>query len=158
MERRLVKRLSLIALTGLVGCLVLAACGNGRLSKPDYRNQLGVILKSSTLAHSSLSLAGATARTVPQLQTHLRRFAAAQDRLGDEIAALKPPKDAEAANALIARGAHHDAAEVRTLIPKLSKYSTVRQALHFLNGVGHTKGGQELDRATRKLRKLGYIT
>ena len=151
------KRFSLIALTAVFGCFVLAACGSGRLSKTDYRSQLGVILKSSTLAHSSLSLAGATAQTVPQLQTHLRRFASAQDRLGDEVSALKPPKDAEAANTELVQGAHHDAAEVRKLIPKLSKFSNVRQALHFLNGVGHTKGGQQLDKATSKLRKLGYI-
>ena len=157
MEGRFVKRFSLIALAAMFGCFLLAACGSGRLSKDEYRSQLGVILKSSTLAHTSLSLAGATAQSVPQLQTHLRRFAASQDRLGDEVSALKPPKDAEAANALVAKGAHQDAAEVRTLIPKLSKFSTVRQALHFLNGVGHTKGGQELDKATRKLRKLGYI-
>ncbi|HEU5476372.1 MAG TPA: hypothetical protein VFU64_00895 [Gaiellaceae bacterium] len=152
------KRFSWIGLTAVLGCFALAACGSGRLSKADYRNQLGVILKSSSLAHHSLSLAGATAQTVPQLQTHLRRFAASEDRLGDEVSALKPPKDAEAANTLVAKGAHHDATEVRKLIPKLSKFSNVRQALHFLNGVGHTKGGQELDKATRKLRKLGYIT
>lgn len=152
------KRVSLLALTAVFGCFVLAACGNGRLSKADYRHQLAVILKSSIQAHNSLSLAGATAQSVPQLQTHLRRFASAEEQFGDDVSALKPPKDAVGANTELAKGAHHDAAEIRKLIPKLSKFSTVRQALHFLNGVGHTKGGQELDRATTKLRKLGYIT
>jgi outer membrane murein-binding lipoprotein Lpp len=119
---------------------------------------LGVILKGQVLAHNALSLGAATAQTVPQLQTKLRRLASAEDRIGDDLSALKPPKDAVAANAELAKGEHYDAAELRRLIPKLSKFSSPRQALHFLNRVGHTKGGREQDEAIAKLKKLGYTT
>lgn len=157
-ERLSVTRSCLVALTALLGCLFLAACGSGRLSEADYRNELAIVLKGGATAHSALSLGAATATTVPQLQTKLRRFAAAEDGLGDRLVELKPPKDAVTANALLAKGEHDDAAELRKLIPKLAKFSSLRQALHFLNHIGHTRGGQEQDEAIARLRKLGYTT
>ena len=90
------------------------------------------------------------------MQAVLRRFAAAEDRLGDEVSKLKAPSDAEAANAELARGEHDDAAEIRALLPKLSRYKTVQQAFGFLQRLGHTKGGREEDAALAQLKKLGY--
>lgn len=146
-----------VAVTAVLGCLVLAACGSGRLSKADYTSQLGVIANSANLAHNALSIGAAHVRTVRQLQTQLRRFASAEDEVGDELSALKPPKNAVAANAELARAEHADAAHVRTLIAKLSKFSSARQALHFLNHLGPTRTGQKLDEAFARLRKLGYL-
>lgn len=152
------KPFCLVAVTAVLGCLVLAACGSGRLSKAGYQSQLAVILNGGVLAHNALSLGAANVPTVPQLQTKLRRLASAEDQLGDELSALKPPKDAVAANAELAKGEHDDAAELRGLIPRLSRFSGPRQALHFLNRIGHTNGGREQDEAIAKLKKLGYAT
>lgn len=152
------KQLCLVAVTAVLGCVTLAGCGSGRLSKADYQSQLAVILNGAVLAHNALSLGAANVQTVPQPQTKLRRLASAEDHLGDELSALKAPKAAVAANAELAKGEHDDAAELRRLIPKLSKFSGPRQALHFLNRVGHTNGGREQDEAIAKLEKLGYAT
>jgi hypothetical protein len=57
------------------------------------------------------------------------------------------------------RGEHDTAAEVRSVLPELAKVSSAKAALAFLNkqlGSGSAKGGQEVDQALAKLRKLGY--
>lgn len=88
----------------------------------------------------------------------LRRYGAAEDRIGNEVSKLKAPKNADAANAELARGEHDDAAEIHALLPKLAMFKTVQQAFGYLQKIGHTKGGQEQDEAIAKLKKLGYTT
>jgi hypothetical protein len=95
---------------------------------------------------------------VADVQKALRKFAAAEDKLGNEVAAIKAPKDADAANAELAKGEHDDAAEIRHVIPKLSKFKSVQQAFAYLQQLGHTKGGAEEDKALATLKKLGYTT
>jgi hypothetical protein len=90
------------------------------------------------------------------VQTLLRRYGAAEARIGDEVSKLKSPKNAEAANAELARGEHDDAAEIQALLPKLAKFKTVQQAFAYLQKLGHTRGGQEQDEAISKLKKMGY--
>ena len=68
---------------------------------------------------------------------------------------LKPPKDAEAANAELARGEHDSAAAVRSVLPKLAKFTSAKAAIGFLRGL-NPKGGHELDHALSQLKKLGY--
>ena len=92
------------------------------------------------------------------MQTLLRRFAADEEKVGDEVSKLKPPEDAAAANAALARGQHDDAAEIRAILPKLAKYTSVQQAFGFLQKLGNTKGGRETDQAIAKLKRLGYTT
>jgi hypothetical protein len=151
------QRFPVIALAAVFGCVVLAACGgSGRLSKVDYRSQLAIITKHANAAHVDLALGAANARTVLQVQVQLRRFAATEDQLAAQVSALKPPKDADAANAKLAQGERTDAAELRKLIPKLSKFSSTKEAFRFLNGLGPTKGGRQQDEAIAELKKLGY--
>ena len=127
--------------------LLLAACGGGGngVSKTDYQNELAKISKQAGTAHA-------------QLQTALRQFAGAEDRLGDEISKLKVPNDAKAANAELARGQHDDADEIRALLPKLSKYKSVQDALTSLQRLGSSRGGREGDEALTKLKQLGYTS
>lgn len=140
--------------------LLLAACGGGGngVSKTDYQNELAKISKQAGTAHAQLERAGPTATTVAQLQTALRQFAGAEDRLGDEISKLKVPNDAKAANAELARGQHDDADEIRALLPKLSKYKSVQDALTSLQRLGSSRGGREGDEALTKLKQLGYTS
>ena len=118
--------------------LLLAACGGGGngVSKTEYQNELAKISK----------------------QAALRQFAGAEDRLGDEISKLKVPNDAKAANAELARGQHDDADEIRALLPKLSKYKSVQDALTSLQRLGSSRGGREGDEALTKLKQLGYTS
>ena len=77
--------------------------------------------------------------------------------MGDQVAALKPPKNAEAANALLARGEHDTATATRTVLPQLAKLKSVKAALSLLNKTqGNANGGRELDQALAELKTLGY--
>jgi hypothetical protein len=138
--------------------LLLAACGGGGngVSKDEYTSELATISKQAGTAHAQLERDGPTATTVAQLQTALRRFAGAEDRIGDDISKLKVPNDARAANAELARGQHDDADEIRALLPKLSKYKSVQDAFTALQHLGSSKGGREGTDALTKLRQLGY--
>lgn len=140
--------------TGLAGC----GGGGGGASKAEYRNGLAKISKEAGTAHQSVEQGAPQATTVAQVQALLRRFAAAEDRIGDEVSKLKPPQDAKAANAELARAQHDDADEVRAVLPKLGKFKSVQQAFGFLQQLGHTKGGREGDAAIAKLKQLGYTS
>src|SRR5947209_8485509 len=78
----------------------LAACGggSGRLPKAAHRSGLAKISRQADSAHGAVERGAAKAKTVSDVQSVLRRFAAAEDRLGDEVSKLKAPSDAEAAN------------------------------------------------------------
>ena len=137
---------------GVVGC----GGGGGRLSSSDYKAELAKISKQSDAAHAAIARSAPKATTVAQVQAVLRRFASAEDRIGDEVSKLKAPSDAEAANSELARGEHDDAAEIRAVLPKLARFKTVQQAFGYLQQLGGTKGGQEQDHAIGHLKKLGY--
>jgi len=53
--------------------------------------------------------------------------------LGDEVAALRRPKNAEAANTLLARGEHDTASATRAVLPQVAKLKSVEAMLSFLN-------------------------
>jgi hypothetical protein len=148
------------ALIVLVSCgfaAGLAGCGGGtEVSKAEYRSELAKISSQADAAHSDVQRTAPTAKTVADVQQVLRRFAAAEDRIGDEVAKLKTPSDAKAANAELARGEHDDADEIRALLPKLAKFDSIPQVYAYLQRVSRTKGGQEEDAALAKLKKLGY--
>ena len=77
--------------------------------------------------------------------------------MGDEVAALKPPRSAEAANALLARGEHDTASATIAVLPQLAKLKSVKAALSFLNkSHGNGKGGRELDQALAELKTIGF--
>jgi hypothetical protein len=144
-------------------CLLLAfavaGCGGGggRLSQAAYKSKLAEISKQVDAAHGGLSRGAHQATTIAEVQAVLRRYAAAEQRISDEVSKLKPPANAEAANAELARGERDDSAEIQALLPKLAKFKTVREAFAYLQTVSH-KGGLEQDAALKKLKKLGYTS
>ena len=92
-----------------------------------------------------------------QIRSALTRVAAAQQKAGDEVAKLKPPMKAEAPNALLARGAHDLAAEVRDVVQKLDSVAKTEDALALVQkAFQNTKGARELDQALGELKKLGF--
>jgi len=120
----------------LSASLLLGSCGgSGRLSKSAYRSRLALVSKQALAAHGALDKMVGSAKTVVQVQEALRRFATAEDRLGNELAGLKAPKDAESVNAKLARRERDAAAEARAAIPKLSKFESLQQAFGFLQGL-----------------------
>jgi hypothetical protein len=138
-------------------CALLAGCGgSSRLSRSGYRPRLATIAKEADTAQGDVEK-GLTAKSLAELQARLKAFATAEDRLGDEVSHLKAPKDAEAANAELARGEHDTAAAVRSALPKLARFTSPKAAIAFLSkGLAQPKGGHEVDHALTQLKKLGY--
>jgi hypothetical protein len=149
-------RAALVIVVALSGVLVSGCGGSGRLSPSDYRTRLSTIGKEAGRAQRDVEK-GLSAKTVEELRRRLSAFAAASKRLGDEVAKLEPPKNAEAANAELARGERDLAGDVRAVDPQLAKLKSVKSALAFLGRhLRSTKGAREVDHALRQLRKLGY--
>lgn len=159
------KRLSSgLLLTLCVLAFAVAGCGGGgggssdQLTKAQYKSKLADISKQADSAHGDLSSGAKRAVTVADVQSVLNRYAAAEQRLGDQVSKLKPPANAVAANAQLARGWHDDSAEIKALVPKLAKLKSAAEAFAFLQSIPHTKGGDEQDTAVQKLTKLGYTS
>ena len=146
------------ALTALaVAAAFVAGCGgSSRMSKSEYRAGLAKVAKDANNAYPEIEKALA-AKTVAQFRTHLSAFGVAMDKLGDEVDALRPPKDAEKANGELAAGEHDTAAAIRALIPKLSGFTTAKAAIAGISkDPAAVKAGNEQDDALTTLRKLGY--
>jgi hypothetical protein len=154
------KRLSVITLCALG--LVAAGCGgsnsNAPLTKAQYQSKLSKIAAEAKSSQQSIAQSASSAKTVAQLEDAVRRFAAAGDKFGTELANLNPPADAKAANAALVKGEHDNAAATRAVIPALSAYKTVAAALSYLGSHAPTKGGKEIQTALAKLKQLGYTT
>jgi hypothetical protein len=144
----------------LVSCSLavgVAGCGGGNgVSKDEYRSELAKISRQSGKAHQALERGAPLATSVAQVQTLLSNFAAAEDRIGDEVSKLTVPTDAKSANAELAKAQHDDADEIRALLPKLAKFKSVQQAFGYLQHLASSKGGREGDEALKKLKQLGY--
>jgi hypothetical protein len=151
-RRQLAGGITLLLLVALA-----AGCGGGsRLSPSAYRTKLATIGQEANKAQTQVEK-GLRAKSVAEIRTRLSTFADAAQKLGDEVAALKPPENAEAANALLARGEHDTASATRAVLPQLAKLKSVKAALSFLNkSQGNAKGGRELDQALAELKKMGY--
>lgn len=145
----------IVALT-LLG-VVAAGCGSAsRLSPSAYRARLAAVAKEADKAQHSVEQA-LQAKTPAEIRTRLTAFAAADDRIGDELGALKPPKDAEAANAALAQAEHNTASAVRSVLPRLARAKTAKAAIGLLqHDQQAAKAGQQLDAALSRLHKLGY--
>ena len=126
------------------------------LSASAYRAHLKTIAKESDKAQHAVEK-GFQASSVPQLVTVLTAFGAAEKRIGDQVAALKPPANAAAANTELAKGQHDTASEIQALLPRIKKMPSAQAAVAYLSKKSTTKGGQEVDQALAKLKQLGYI-
>jgi hypothetical protein len=138
---------------------LLAGCGgSGRLSRDDYRAQLAKIGREADQAHGDLDKVR-SASSVTEIRARVTAFADASGRLGDEVASLKPPRDAEAANAELARGEHDTASAIRSdVLPSVAKAKSVDAVakLFQTEPPAVAKASGELDQALGRLRKLGY--
>jgi hypothetical protein len=127
------------------------------LSARDYRSELAALARRDAKAHRAVESVARHPKSVAQIRAALSRFADDERRLGDDVAKLKPPKDAESANDLLARGLHDTAEELRAIIPKLASVHSPGAALSLLQReASKVKGGHELDRALTELKAKGY--
>jgi hypothetical protein len=142
----------------LLAVLLVSGCGSGRLSDADYRARISNINVDLTNAAQAISGTAAPRVTVTRIRVSLGRLAESQDRIAGELEDLKPPKRAEAANALMAKGARDFAKEIRVTQQTMRPYSSHAKAVALLRkSLRNPKGVQELSRAFAQLHRLGYF-
>ena len=146
---------SLLPIAAAAVILATACGGSNRLSADAYRAKLHAINGEVSKAEGQAQVTIVKARSVDEIVGALTQVARAHDRIGDEVAALKPPKNADAANDLFVRGSHDLASEIRAVLPRLSSLKSPRQAQAYLGRLGDAKGGKELDRAIAEWKQNG---
>jgi len=142
----------------VVACLLLVAgCGgSGRLSDGEYKARLNTLNQEVTNAETAAQTTVGPTATVSAIRSALTRVASVHQQVGDEVAKLKPPKEAADANALLARGSHDLASELRAVVQKLKPVTKTTVALGLVQQeLQNANGAKELDRAVTELKKLG---
>ena len=139
--------------------LLLAACGGGsRLSQDAYRTKLAQIKQEAASAQASVAK-GLQAKTLAELRGRLDAFAESTQRIGDEVANLKPPQNAEAANTELADGLHETARATRAASKQIAGLHTPREAISYLeHSPLNQKGARQVNEALTKLHQLGYTS
>ncbi len=155
-----------------VAVLLLAACGGSgggggtsgatssgtQLSAAQYRAHIAKIKVEAASAQAHVG-AGLQAKSVDDLKKTVDAFAAATQRISDEVAALNPPQNAAAANTKLAQGLHDIAAATRAASAKIATMKTAQEAISYLEHTqGPVKGSHEVGAALAELKQLGYTT
>jgi hypothetical protein len=140
--------------------LLLAACGGGssRLSQDAYRTKLAQIKQEAASAQASVAK-GLQAKTLAELRGRLDAFAESTQRISDEVAELKPPENAEAANTELADGLHETARATHEASKAVAGLHTPREAISYLEQSPlNKKGARQVDEALARLKQLGYTS
>ena len=141
--------------------LLLAACGgasSSRLSAAQYRAKMTKINAEAAGAVSNVAR-GLQAQSLAELRQRLDAFSAETQRIGDEVAKLEPPQNAEAANTELVQGMHETARATHTQSGKIAGLHTAQEAIAYLQTTaGNQKGAHDVNEAFAKLRKLGYLS
>ena len=139
--------------------LLLAACGGGsRLSQDAYRTKLAQVKQEAASAQAGVAK-GLQAKTLAELRGRLDAFAESTQRIGDEVANLKPPQNADAANTELADGLHETARATRDASKQITGLHTPREAISYLeNSSLNKKGARQVDEALTTLKQLGYTS
>ena len=145
-----------------VAVLLLAGCGGSggspRLSASAYRAKLTQIKQEAATAQANVAK-GLQAKSLAELQQKLDAFASDTQRIGDEVAKLNPPQDAEAANTELAAGLHETARATKVASTKIAGLHTPTEAIAYLeSSPANAKGARQVDEALTKLKKLGYAS
>ncbi len=138
--------------------LVSACGGDSRLSAAQYTDRLTVIGQEANEVQRAVAKIR-NAKSVAAITKALTTFADAEQKLSDEVAGLKPPKDAEAANDELAGGLRHTADAVRGVTPLAGRTKSAQVSLLLVTHSGDiATAGQEIDHALAVLKELGYFT
>ena len=116
-------------------------------------------IKSEAASAESNVAQGLHATSLAELRQRIDAFSAATQRIGDEVAKLKPPQNAEAANTELARGLHETAQATHAQSGKIAALHTAQEAIAYLETTaGNQKGAHDVNEGLAKLQKLGYTS
>lgn len=139
--------------------LGLAACGGSdRLSAKDYRARLAALVVSKHQGHVDADLKKLRkAKSGAAIRDGLVTLGSEQELFAGEVAKLKPPRDAENANALLSRGARDLTLKINEIASKLHVSKSPKAARKGLDALSNSPGVAEETRAISQLKKLGYL-
>jgi hypothetical protein len=143
--------------------LLLAACGgsgsdSSQLSPSAYRAQLVKVKRELAGAQAGVAQ-GVQAKSLRELRLRLDAFAEVTQRIGDEVAKLQPPTNAESANAELASGLHETARAARAASAAVAGMHTTKAAIAYLeHQPANAKGAHQEGSALTRLQQLGYVT
>lgn len=149
------------AVIGVV-VLLLAACGGGggnpSLSTSAYRAKLATVKQEAATAQEHVAL-GLQAKSLSELRQRLDGFATATGNIGDEVAKLNPPQNAEKANTELADGLQETSRATRAASAQIAKLHSTKEAISYLeHSPANRKGAHQVDEALTRLKQLGYMT
>jgi hypothetical protein len=148
-----------LGLVVVLSGLGLAACGGSdRLSAKDYRARLAALVVSKHQGHLDADLKKLRkAKSGAAIRHGLVTLSAEHELFAGEVATLKPPKDAENANALLARGARDLTLQIGEIAGQLHVTKSPTAATKGLDALSNGPGLAEETRALSQLKKLGYL-
>jgi hypothetical protein len=128
------------------------------MSASEYRTRMTQIRQQASTAQSDVAL-GLQAKSLAELRDRLDAFAVATQHIGDEVAKLNPPQNAETANNQLANGMHETARATRVLSKDIAGLHTAAEAIAYIeHSPNNAKGAREVNAALVKLKQLGYVS
>jgi hypothetical protein len=137
----------LFAVASLVGC-----GDSGRLSRGEYQARLDALNQGFIALDEGHGNAMSISSEYYGVLTE--RYARLEERLATTLEELRPPKDAERANALLARGSRDYAREARAALPGIETLA-LGEAPRLVDR-RTAKATREIQQATEQLHKAGY--
>ena len=147
------RRLTAALAVGAVAALA-AGCGGGssRLSKAQYEQRVQADGKALTEVTSAIS---ANLTSIAQLKTAVANARTALKKAANDLESLKPPVEAEAANAAFVKALREIETDLGAIADAVSKgdMATVMAAVGKL---GSSPAVKSAETAAAQLKKLGY--
>ena len=139
----------------LVAVLVAACGGSGRMSKADYQKHLQTDGKPVQQTVTALISGSGSITSLQQLATKIDAAEAAVKTAADDLASLKPPKDADADNGALVAGLRAVQAGLESLKAKAASgdIAGVQQAGTALESSPKLKAAEK---AIADLKSKGY--
>ena len=108
---------------------------------------------------SPASSSSPQATSLSEPRQRLEDFATATSKIGDEVAKLNPPQNAEAANTELADGLHETGRATRAASEQISKFHSTQEAISYLQrSSADRKGAHQVDEALTRLKQRGYTS
>jgi hypothetical protein len=148
-----------LGLVGVLSGLGFVGCGGSdRLSAKDYRARLTKLVVGKQQGHVDVDLKKLRkAKSGAAIRDGLVTLGSVHDLFAGEVAKLKPPRDAENANALLARGARDLTLRINEIASELRVTKSPNAARKRLDTLRNSPGVAEETRALNQLKKLGYL-
>lgn len=146
-----------VILISVAAVLTAAGCGGtDRLSEQEYRARLQATDTQVGRAEEAAQAAFASGGSLEGLRRAILSWADAEEQAGNELAAVRPPKDAEEATRSLSAAEKHFAAALRKAAAALKGVRLADAPTILEREMGSSPAAAQLDHAIAQLKALGY--